>query len=81
LVPQILLAREVLAVNQDPLAVQGKPVWTAPEGNNPAHVEVWAKPLADGRTALLLVNLGNTTVDITTEFRCVAPGRELRGCG
>ncbi|GIL89215.1 hypothetical protein Vretimale_18589 [Volvox reticuliferus] len=62
---QILLAREVLAVNQDPLGAQGKPVWTAP---NDGLIEVWAKPLADGRTAMLLVNLGTNTVDITTEF-------------
>ncbi|PNH00886.1 Alpha-galactosidase [Tetrabaena socialis] len=59
---QILLAREVLAVNQDPAGLQGKPVWAG------GSLEVWAKPLADGRTALLMANLGEATVDITTVF-------------
>ncbi|GIL59411.1 hypothetical protein Vafri_14096 [Volvox africanus] len=72
---QILLAREVLAVNQDPLGAQGRPVWTAP---NEGTTEVWAKPLADGRTAILLVNLGNSTVDITTEFSRDAPAEHAK---
>ncbi|KAG2482926.1 hypothetical protein HYH03_018204 [Edaphochlamys debaryana] len=63
---EILLAREVLAVNQDPLGKQGRPVWTG-QGED-AGLEVWAKPLADGRVALLLVNLGEVTRDVSVLF-------------
>ncbi|PNW88365.1 hypothetical protein CHLRE_01g026250v5 [Chlamydomonas reinhardtii] len=67
---EILLAREVLAVNQDPLGLQGRPVWTQELDGASAgkSLEIWTKPLADGRTAMLLVNLGEATVDITTVF-------------
>ncbi len=68
--PQTLLAREVVAVNQDPLGAQGRPVWPSGSGSE-GGVEVWVKPLADGRTAVLLVNLGEETVDVTTEFAWV----------
>ncbi|XP_039780573.1 alpha-galactosidase 1-like [Panicum virgatum] len=46
----ILANKEVIAVNQDPLGVQGKKVRM--EGSN----EIWAAPLSDYRTAVVLLN-------------------------
>jgi alpha-galactosidase len=49
----LLMNREVLAVNQDPL---GKP---ARRMKRFGCCEVWAKPLADGAAALALINRGS----------------------
>jgi alpha-galactosidase len=48
----ILLNRDVIAVDQDPLGVQGHRVWK--QGDS----EVWVKPLAGGAVAVLLFNRG-----------------------
>ncbi|MFH1635207.1 MAG: glycoside hydrolase family 27 protein [Chloroflexota bacterium] len=53
---QILLNRELLAVNQDILGRQGYCVGQTYHGSEPT--EVWAKPLADGSLAIGLFNLG-----------------------
>ena len=45
---------EVLAVNQDPLGKQAQRVWASPD-----MVEAWARPLADGSTAVGLFNRGD----------------------
>jgi alpha-galactosidase len=54
----LLLNREVLAVNQDPL---GKPARRAVRSG---PCEVWKKPLADGSMAVALVNRGSEGRDI-----------------
>ena len=54
----ILLNREVIAVDQDSLGVQGHRVWK--QGDQ----EVWVKPLAGGARALLLFNRGETPASI-----------------
>jgi alpha-galactosidase len=59
----ILTNPEVIAVDQDPLGIQGRRV--AQEG----QLEVWAKPLADGSKALGLVNRGESTMPVTAYFR------------
>jgi len=46
----ILTNKEVIAVNQDPLGVQGRKV------RDDGDYEVWAKPLADGGRAVILLN-------------------------
>jgi alpha-galactosidase len=56
----ILLNREVIAVNQDALGVQGRRIIDG------GHAEVWMKPLADGSRAVVLFNRGNET----TPIRC-----------
>ena len=49
--------QEVIAVNQDPLGVQGsKQLSDAVSG-----FEVWAGPLAEGDRAVLIINRGNAT--------------------
>jgi alpha-galactosidase len=48
----ILTHRELIAVNQDPLGMQGRKVW------DDGPREVWMKPLADGSRAVILFNRG-----------------------
>ena len=55
----ILLNKEVIAVDQDALGVQGHRVWK--DGDR----EVWAKPLSGGARALLLLNRGDKPAPIT----------------
>ncbi len=53
---EILLNREVIAVNQDPL---GRQAWRVGQQYHGAHrAEIWAKPLEDGSVAVGLFNLG-----------------------
>ena len=58
----ILTNQEVIAVDQDPKGVEGHRV--AQEG----PLEVWAKPLADGSTAIGLFNRGESENPITVKF-------------
>ena len=50
---EILLNREVIAVDQDAMGKQASPVKTG-------DLEMWVKPLADGSVAVGVVNLGTT---------------------
>jgi alpha-galactosidase len=59
---EILTNREVIALDQDPLGVQGHRL--SQEG----PLEVWIKPLADHSTAVGLFNRGETTMPITVSF-------------
>jgi alpha-galactosidase len=52
--------REVIAVDQDPMGVQGTVV--AQEGNG----QVWSKPLAGGAAAVALLNRGSVPLRMTT---------------
>jgi alpha-galactosidase len=64
----ILTSPEVVAVDQDPLGVQGQRV--AQEGT----LEVWARPLADGSKATGLFNRGTGETPITVWFRDIEVG-------
>ncbi|MGE0353142.1 MAG: glycoside hydrolase family 27 protein [Gemmatimonadales bacterium] len=59
----ILLNREVIAVDQDSLGVQGTIVqaW-------PSELQVWVKPLADGSRAVLLFNRASVASAITAHW-------------
>ncbi|XP_071723861.1 alpha-galactosidase 2-like [Rutidosis leptorrhynchoides] len=57
---ELLSNKEVIAVNQDKLGVQGKKV--KKDGDD----EVWAGPLSYNRVALLLLNRGSSNSNITT---------------
>lgn len=61
-VKEILLAPEVIAVNQDPRGHQGYKVF------NKDSLEIYNKPLSDGTTAVLLLNKGKTKSDITVQW-------------
>lgn len=50
---------EMLAIDQDPLGVQGRRV------RADGAVEVWAKPLSGGQAAILLVNRGAEPIEAT----------------
>ena len=58
----LLTNREVLAVNQDPLGLQGYPVVV--DGD----VQIWRRELSDGRFAIGLFNLGYGTKEIELDF-------------
>jgi alpha-galactosidase len=57
-VRDVLLNREVIAVDQDPLGVAGERIVDR------GHDEVWAKPLADGSRAVVLLNRGTDTMAV-----------------
>ncbi|XP_075083617.1 alpha-galactosidase 1-like [Nicotiana tabacum] len=56
---EILANKEVIAVNQDELGIQGKKV------RMQGDLEVWAGPLSGYRAALVLLNRGSTKIEIT----------------
>ncbi|HVZ96712.1 MAG TPA: NPCBM/NEW2 domain-containing protein, partial [Chitinophagaceae bacterium] len=61
-VRNILTAKEVIAVDQDPRGFQGYKVY-----NNGVQ-EVYNKPLSDGTTAVLLLNKGEAVCNITVRW-------------
>eukprot|EP00238_Polyblepharides_amylifera_P012243 CAMPEP_0196599436 /NCGR_PEP_ID=MMETSP1081-20130531/94856_1 /TAXON_ID=36882 /ORGANISM="Pyramimonas amylifera, Strain CCMP720" /LENGTH=93 /DNA_ID=CAMNT_0041925207 /DNA_START=74 /DNA_END=352 /DNA_ORIENTATION=+ len=63
----ILLATEVIAVNQDPAGHQARKVWAEGPG------EVWQKLMSDGRVVLLLFNSGSEAANVTTVLSRDAP--------
>ncbi len=70
----ILTNREVLAIDQDPLGVQGHRVFE--EG----PIDVWVKPLSDGSKAVAIFNKGDPQDPVTVQFRelGVAKSAEVR---
>ncbi|GAM26956.1 hypothetical protein SAMD00019534_101310, partial [Acytostelium subglobosum LB1] len=60
----ILSAPEVIAINQDPLGVQGKLVRSI----NGGLAQVWARPLADGSRAVVLFNRDTSSASIQLEW-------------
>jgi alpha-galactosidase len=71
---EILTNPEVVALDQDPLGVQGHRVWQ--EG----PIDVWVKPLADGGRAVGLFNKGESVNEVTVQLRelGVADGARVR---
>jgi len=70
----ILLNKEVIAVDQDPLGRQASPI-------REGKIERWAKPLADGGVAVGIVNLGDSAVTVTlheADFKLSSPVKDLR---
>ncbi len=59
---QILLNKEVIAVDQDPLGIQGHRV------RKSGDLEVWSKQLADGGRAVILLNRGAATASISADW-------------
>ncbi len=59
---EILMNKEVIAIDQDPLGVQGRKVRT--DGD----FEVWERPLADGSRAVALLNRGAATGHISVSW-------------
>lgn len=58
----VLTNREVIAVDQDPEGIQGRQI----SQSGPVHV--WVKPLARGRTAVGLINSGESPFSASVNF-------------
>jgi alpha-galactosidase len=69
---EILTNREVIAVDQDRLGVQGRRVWR--DGGR----EVWVKPLAGGERAVLLFNRGEEPAEIEATWEMLGLPESLR---
>ena len=65
----ILLNREVIAVDQDTLGKQASPV-------KHGDLETWVKPLADGGVAVGIVNLGSSEATATLTAQDLGLPRE-----
>lgn len=67
----ILMNREVIAIDQDPLGNQAVPVR---QGN----LETWVKPLADGTIAVGVVNLDSVKIEATVNIKDLPLGGTLK---
>lgn len=70
-VKQILTNREVIAVDQDPLGMQGRRV------KRDGDREVWAKQLADGGRAVVLFNRGPKSQEVSVSWTDVGYPQHL----
>jgi alpha-galactosidase len=70
-IKEILMNREVLAVDQDALGKQASPVR---EGD----LETWVKPLADGSVAVGVVNMGATVATATVRSSDLGLGSKVK---
>jgi alpha-galactosidase len=61
-IKEILTNKEVIAVDQDPLGMQGRRV--RKDGDS----EVWAKQMKDGGRAVVLFNRGASDAEITASW-------------
>jgi len=65
----ILTNKEVIAIDQDPLGRQGRRVW------KDGDLELWSKQLQDGSRAVILLNRGASSRDITASWEQIGyPG-------
>jgi len=67
----LLTNPEVIAIDQDPLGVQGHRI------KQEGPLEIWAKPLNDGSTAVGLFNRGWGAMPVTVDFRDLSLGNSL----
>lgn len=58
----ILTNKEVIAIDQDPLGLQGRRIW------KDRDFEVWSKQLQDGDRAVILLNRGSSGHEITVNW-------------
>jgi alpha-galactosidase len=61
-IKEILTNKEVIAVNQDPLGMQGRRVRKA------GDLDIWAKQLKDGSRAVILFNRGEADADMSVSW-------------
>ncbi len=60
---EILTNKEVIAVDQDPLGMEGRRVW------KDGDLEVWAKQMKDGSRAVILFNRGKADAEISAAWQ------------
>jgi len=69
----ILANRDVIAVDQDPLGIQGFAFYKA------RGVEYWAKPLVNGDWAIALLNRSDAPIRIAHDWRKQSIGDDVSG--
>jgi len=71
---KILSNKEVIAVNQDPLGIQGEKVYKH------GGLEVWAGPLSDNRIVVILFNREKSSATITAKWEDIGlkPSEEVQ---
>lgn len=57
---------EVAAVNQDAIGAQGVPIQT--QLKDPSTASCWTKPMKDGSTAVILLNVGDATSTVSCKL-------------
>ncbi len=67
----ILLNKEVIAIDQDPLGKQASPVKSG-------DLETWTKPLADGDVAVGVINLGSAPAQATVKASDLQVGGKVK---
>jgi alpha-galactosidase len=67
----LLTNPEVIAIDQDPLGIQGHRI------KQEGPLEVWAKPLNDGSIAVGMFNRGWGAMPVTIDFRDIGLGNSL----
>ena len=67
----ILLNKEVIAIDQDPLGKQASPVKNG-------DLETWVKPLSDGSVAVGIVNLGSAAAPATVKAADLGLGGSVK---
>jgi alpha-galactosidase len=67
----LLTNPEVIAIDQDPLGVQGRRI------QQEGPLEIWSKPLNDGSFAVGIFNRGWGTMPVTVDFRDLSLGNSL----
>jgi alpha-galactosidase len=70
----ILMNKEVIAVDQDPLGIQGRKVYDG------GAIEIWMKPLSGAARAVILLNRGSEKAPMTVTWEQIglAPGMEAK---
>src|ERR1700733_4900256 len=61
-ISKVLTNKEVIAVDQDPLGMEGRRVWKN------GDLEVWAKQMKDGSRAVILFNRGKSDAEISANW-------------
>ena len=70
-IKDILSSPEIIAVDQDPLGVQGTRI------RNDTGLQIWQKPLNDGSIAVALLNLTNSTADMFVSLEEIGLKKEV----
>jgi alpha-galactosidase len=65
-IKEILANKEVIAVDQDPLGIEGHRV------RKDGDLEVWARPLQDGSRAVILLNRSSNEAEISVAWEELA---------
>jgi alpha-galactosidase len=69
---EIISNLDVIAIDQDPLGKQGRPIVKT------ADFEIWAKPLADESYAVILINIKEQSQDLSVNWSDVVYDSQYR---